>query len=73
MVQFEKFGGVNSKFANFTPLSAYSTNVFQQNSVQKCMTIICIIVTEEDLCKKHVTTSALFCQYTFQSKIPTKA
>ena len=65
-------GGVNSKFANFTPLLAYSTNVFQQNSVQKCMTIMCIIVTEEDLCKKHVTTSALFCQYTFQSKIPTK-
>ena len=42
-------GGVNSKFANFTPLSAYSTNVFQQNSVQKCMTIMCIIVTDEDM------------------------
>ena len=37
MVLFEKFGGVNSKFANFTPLLAYSTNVFQQNSVQKCV------------------------------------
>ena len=36
-----------------------------QNSVQNCMTIMCIIVTEEDLCKKHVTKSALFCQYAF--------
>ena len=26
---------------------------------------MCIIVTEEDLCKKHVTKSALFCQYAF--------
>ena len=27
------------------------------------MIIICIIVTEEDLCKKRVTKCALFCQY----------
>ena len=60
-----KYFGVTWKLPRFTPLSAYSTNVFQQNSVQKCMTIMCIIVTEEDLCKKHVTKSALFCQYAF--------
>jgi len=61
--QSEKVLGVKGKMTRFTPLSAYSFNIFQQNSVQKCMTIMCIIVTEEDLCKKHVTTSALFCQY----------
>ena len=63
--QSEKVLGVKVKMTSFTPLSAYSSNIFQQNSVQKCMTIMCIIVTEEDLCKKHVIKSALFCQYAF--------
>ena len=69
MVKFEKFGGLNSKFANFTPLSAYSTNVFQQNSVQKCMTIMCIILTEEDLFKKHAKKVPFFCPF---SNLPQK-
>ena len=48
---------------SFTPLSAYSSNIFQQNSVQKCMTIMCIIVTEEDLFKKHAKKGAFFCPF----------
>ena len=69
MDSFVKFGGVNSKFANFTPLSAYSTNVFQQNSVQKCIAIMCIIVTEEDLFKKHAKKVQFFCPF---SNLPQK-
>ena len=52
--------------ANLPILPHYRPTVpmFSSN-IQKFMTIMCIIVTEEDLCKKHVTTSALFCQYAF--------
>ena len=54
---------------SFTPLSAYSSNIFQQNSVQKCMTIMCIIVTEEDLFKKHAKKVPFFCPF---SNLPQK-
>ena len=61
--QSEKVLGVKGKMTHFTPLSAYSFNIFQQNSVQKCMTIMCIIVTEEDLFKKHAKKGAFFCPF----------
>ena len=37
--------------------------------VQKCMAIICIIITEEDLCKKHAKKCAKICQF---SSLPSK-
>ena len=61
--QSEKVLGVKGKMTHFTPLSAYSFNIFQQNSVQKCMTIMCIIVTEEDLFKKRAKKGAFFCPF----------
>ena len=60
--QSEKVLGVKGKMTHFTPLSAYSFNIFQQNSVQKCMTIMCIIVTEEVLGKKQPGNLGKFCQ-----------
>ena len=54
---------------HFTPLSAYSFNIFQQNSVQECMTIMCIIVTEEDLFKKYAKKVPFFCPF---SNLPQK-
>ena len=60
--QSEKVLGVKGKMTRFTPLSAYSSNIFQQNSVQKCMTFMCIIVTEEVLCKKQPGNQGKFCQ-----------
>ena len=61
--QSEKVLGVKGKMTHFTTLSAYSFNIFQQNSVQKCMTIMCIIVTEEDLFKKHAKKSHFFVHF----------
>ena len=37
--------------------------------VRKCMTIMSIIITEEDLCKKHAKKCAKFCQF---SSLPSK-
>ena len=37
--------------------------------VQKCMTIMSIIITEEDLCKKHAKKCAKICQF---SSLPSK-
>ena len=37
--------------------------------VQKCMAIMSIIITEEDLCKKHAKKCAKICQF---SSLPSK-
>ena len=37
--------------------------------VRKCMTIMSIIITEEDLCKKHAKKCAKICQF---SSLPSK-
>ena len=37
--------------------------------VQKCMTIMSIIITEEDLCKKHAKKCVKICQF---SSLPSK-
>ena len=68
MVSFEKFWGVNGKLANFTPIVISGTYVSIFKLKQNVL-LTCLIVTEEDLCKKHAKISAIFCPF---STLPKK-
>ena len=69
MVQSVKFQGVNGKSAHFTPHNDLWCPQQHMSIVLKCMTIMSIIITEEDLCKKHAKKCAKIYQF---SSLPSK-